>query len=261
MITATSRLPTGGLSFFAVVAALALSLPSPARADVDLVFSPSRNFATLGCDEIINIDLVARANAGANELISGLDVILVWDSAALEFLGEFNCIPPGGGGCPWLGDGFFTDADGINDNLDDGDAIYSAFAQLGAPATVTPAGLVVTTLRFRARAVSAGADLSIAATMGMFAMTVVLDDASADVTGDISSVSTSVIVQPCSCAVGDVNEDGEFTTADFGAAVDVLLGLDTDPDHIAAVDANCDTFANGDDIQLLIDFLYTALDL
>jgi hypothetical protein len=94
---------------------------------------------------------------------------------------------------------------------------------------------------------------------GTSAQTVVLDQDSNDVTGNISSTATLKIAQVCNCAVGDVNQDGHYTLADIDAAVEVYLGNDTTPGHVTAADVNCDNKADGSDIQPLINLLLLAL--
>lgn len=54
---------------------------------------------------------------------------------------------------------------------------------------------------------------------------------------------------------GDVNDDGEIDLGDMSLFVDVLLGLDLDPQRILSSDLNCDGEANGLDIQPLVDLL------
>ncbi len=54
---------------------------------------------------------------------------------------------------------------------------------------------------------------------------------------------------------GDVNDDGEIDPADISPFIDVLLGTDTDPEHILRSDLNCDSAANGLDIQPFVDLL------
>ncbi len=66
-------------------------------------------------------------------------------------------------------------------------------------------------------------------------------------------------IHPCSAAVGDVNGDELVDLNDIAPAVDVLLGLDAAPEHIDAVDANCDGQADGADIQPFVDYLLSFM--
>lgn len=54
---------------------------------------------------------------------------------------------------------------------------------------------------------------------------------------------------------GDVNGDGIIDISDVSIAVDVLLGLDKDPDHYAAANMNGDTIVDIGDINRIIDIL------
>lgn len=55
--------------------------------------------------------------------------------------------------------------------------------------------------------------------------------------------------------LGDVNIDGLRNFGDVLTFVNVLLGVDTDPQRVLRSDVNCDTRANGLDIQPFIDLL------
>jgi len=48
---------------------------------------------------------------------------------------------------------------------------------------------------------------------------------------------------------GDLNGDGDVTTADIPDFVNVLLGVDTIPPHVVAADVNCDGLADGRDVK------------
>ena len=48
---------------------------------------------------------------------------------------------------------------------------------------------------------------------------------------------------------------GDIETDDLNFFILVLLGLDTDPDHVAASDLNMDGLADGDDVQMFVDEL------
>ena len=54
---------------------------------------------------------------------------------------------------------------------------------------------------------------------------------------------------------GDFDGDGAVTTADMNVLIDVLLGLDSDPDHLATADLNMDDDADGRDIQPFVSAL------
>ena len=54
-------------------------------------------------------------------------------------------------------------------------------------------------------------------------------------------------------AVGDTDDDGDLDAADLATFVAVLLGADTDPDHVWISDVNKDCTANGGDIAGFTD--------
>ncbi len=55
--------------------------------------------------------------------------------------------------------------------------------------------------------------------------------------------------------LGDINGDGLVDQADRLLFVDVLLGVDSDPDHVAAADLNLDGAANGADVPAFVKAL------
>ncbi|QDV91885.1 hypothetical protein RAS2_29930 [Phycisphaerae bacterium RAS2] len=56
-------------------------------------------------------------------------------------------------------------------------------------------------------------------------------------------------------AIGDLDDSGDADLPDVPLFVDVLLGLDTDPQHIAQSDLNCSQTTDGSDIALFIQAL------
>lgn len=57
------------------------------------------------------------------------------------------------------------------------------------------------------------------------------------------------------CDAGDLNASGGIDMGDISLFVAVLLGIDTDPVHVTNCDLNCDTRADGLDIQPFVDAL------
>ncbi|MCZ6697372.1 MAG: putative Ig domain-containing protein [Planctomycetota bacterium] len=52
---------------------------------------------------------------------------------------------------------------------------------------------------------------------------------------------------------GDVDQSGTLDLNDVAPFASVLVGLDTDPDHVAAADINCDGASDGRDIQPFVE--------
>lgn len=139
----------------AAVLSLAYGLSPEADAAVNLEWRPTRLSSVVG--DIIEVRLFAVSDTGEDAPTSGMTVVLSWDPARLRLL--VNVDPCTAGPCDpgtydWLQSYFPDDSvlDGLNDSFDDGDAFYSALAQLGADNTpvATADGLWVTSFRFAA---------------------------------------------------------------------------------------------------------------
>ncbi len=223
---------------------------------VDLSFVPT--FDVVRIDDQFDVRVYATSAGSAAQDIGAIDMILNWDPGILDLVSGTTS----GAGYAWFISGFLPDQDGINANLHDGNALYTVMAQPGNPAYAPPPpGLHVATFRFRALAATTGTSVAFTPAFGLYGRTRILEyePANSNVTGDISSTAVIKVIQPCSPVVGDVNLDGGVDWADIAAAVAVLLGQDTDPDHVAAADANCDGVADGRDIQPLTDLLLLLL--
>ncbi|MFQ5494805.1 MAG: S8 family serine peptidase, partial [Phycisphaerae bacterium] len=123
--------------------------------------------------------------------IAALDVALRWDPTVVELVGAID-----NGPYAWMMSGFPDDAalDGLNDSMLDGDAKYTALARIGSAATATPEGLLVTTLRFVARADNAATAIVMAPTLGGSAVTRVFggDAPNRIVTGSLFNADVTV---------------------------------------------------------------------
>ena len=58
--------------------------------------------------------------------------------------------------------------------------------------------------------------------------------------------------------LGDMNDDGKVGLEDIELFIAVLLGLDTDPYHVAAADMNGDGTPDGKDIQPFVSALLSG---
>lgn len=140
-----------------------------------------------------------------------MDVVILWDAARLgaPALGPSQSW--------WLSDGFFeASPGGINVELDDGDAMYTAWANLGAPVTVTDAGLLCVEMTFTAQLSTGLTVIQIAPSLGQYSQTKVFDGSSpnTDIKGELGSAR--IIIFPSqtisSVAEAKLSADGEALT-------------------------------------------------
>jgi hypothetical protein len=175
--------------------ALCLSALASAQGIADLAYSPSMLSASVG--DVVEVQLTAHAASSTPANIGSLDALVQYDASKLTLLGSDQTAAT----YSWFITGFLPDPDGINTDIGDGEALFSALAQPALPATATaPTALVVTTLRFQAIAPSAGTVVSIGVMAGAFGDTMVTDFfvAGLDITGDLSSTATVAITGPVS---------------------------------------------------------------
>ncbi len=178
----------------AIVLILAVAFAAvPARAGlVNMHFLPAAQVVNVG--SVVSIDILLQADGGVAESVSALDAILDWDPLLLQLNGINNA----SAGYAWLAEGFLPDPDGINSNLTDGDAIYTALGQLAAPAFAPPApgSLIVTTVEFTALAETPGTLVRFRPTLGTFGRTQTFAGfvPNSPNTGDISSEALVTIV-------------------------------------------------------------------
>jgi len=186
---------------------------SAALGDIDLEWRPDVQTVTEG--ETVNIGLYAVSDDETDQCIAAMDVILAWDPDYLELEGVDD-----NGPYEWLVSGFPDDSglDGLNDTWLDGDALYTAWAQLGDPAYATPEGLLVTTFQFEALAKTpvCGTELTIPEEYGQYTKTRIFDCEipNYDVHGTLGSAVVKIL-----CAngcVGDLDGDCDVDHSDLG---------------------------------------------
>ena len=239
----------------AMTATLALLVlaTSPTVAGINLEFRP----AAEPCTALrLEVHLYAVSDNGSNQSISAMDVILSWDAEVLELDGvnAAESYP-----YAWLFSGFTNDQglDGLNNTWDDGNALYTAMAQLGGPpAYATPDGLLVTTFRFRKLHVGTATSLTMLDSFGHHTHTVVYDGftPALDVTGTLGS---SVLVPS---AKGDLNCDGVINFGDINPFVLILTSVSEWQAHYPGCDSshgdlNCDGSINFFDINPFVAVL------
>ncbi len=185
------------MNLYGIIAAVVGTawLAEPATAAVDLQWHPLTQTVAVG--QVVEISLYAVSDdPGASQPIASLDVLPGYDPLYVELLGNADTGP-----YAWLWSTFPDDSggDGMNNTWDDGNAKYTALAQPGegGETYATPAGLLVTTLRFSAvQATPPGepAELYMIPEYGLASRTVVHPPGGGDVTGTLSDHALITIV-------------------------------------------------------------------
>ena len=107
-------------------------------AQVNLPLTPPTQFDAV--NSTVTFDL--RAEASTPQSVAAIDAILSWDPTELQFIG------PVAGSYAWFLAGFLPDPDGINLDVTDGNAIYTALAPPATP-LVLPPDIVVASFEFK----------------------------------------------------------------------------------------------------------------
>lgn len=219
----------------------------PAAGAINLEWRPAQQTVRPG--DTVDIGLYAVSDNAGNQPISAMDVLLEWDASTLQLVGVVN-----NGPYAWFQSGFFSDSslDGINNTFADGDAKYTALAQFVTPASATPAGLLVTTVRFQALAGTPGNIVSIPLTLGPSSETAVYGTAfpGQDVTGTRGSAEIVVCFAP---ADGDLNEDGSPDGLDIQDFVQAVLDTSTASVDVCHADFDDDGMIDLGDLDGFID--------
>src|SRR4051812_550641 len=125
-----------------------------AQSQINIEFRPVSSNVPVGADERIGVYLVSSTGE-TDELTSAASIMVGWDRTVLRLLN-----PPVDqtGAAQLLSSGFPGDNGDVNEVVppQDGDGYYSAFARLGQPVACTPAGTLITTLRFQSLAGACG---------------------------------------------------------------------------------------------------------
>jgi hypothetical protein len=158
--------------------------------------------------ENVRVDIVTSSNSGAAAQFDALDAVILWDPAVLELLGKDDTFA----GADFFICGFLPDPDDVNDDLTDGDGIFTALAFPGAPVTVPPAPgtLIVTSLIFRVLAPAPATVVDLLDSIGVFGETRALL-VGADVTGAIAGTGPF----PVGSCDADIDADGDVGFPDL----------------------------------------------
>lgn len=156
--------------------------------------------------EIVAVSLFAVCAGPGNQSLSAVDLAVIWDPAYLAYQG----IDPSGS--VELTASFLPVADpfGINESAipTDGSMLYCAYAPLGSPVVVTPAGVQLATFQFAAiQATPAATLIEMRESLGtpQILSTVWSGDApNTPATGTLANARIGVTLQICP---GDLNDD------------------------------------------------------
>lgn len=183
-----------------LVAGSVFVLTETTRAAVNLGLQPGLQVVNVG--DTIEVQLLVSSNGSGAQSLDALDAVFTWDPSLLSLVGFDNS----GSGAMFFATGFFPDPDGINTDLNDGDAIFTALGPPGSPidVPVAPGNLIVTTFQFEALAPTSDTDIELALQIGVFGRTRALLNGS-EVTGKIKGPSTVTINAPATCATDIVS--------------------------------------------------------
>ncbi|MFT5152371.1 MAG: hypothetical protein ACI841_002369, partial [Planctomycetota bacterium] len=219
---------------------------------IDLAFSPTQSIVQVG--DSVDIRIVATADAITGIDYAAIDALLDYDLTYLALLGVDDTDASEN----WFVSSFLPDPDGINDDLTDGNAIYTALASTSDPATALPAGSIVTTLKFVAILETPGTTLSFLPTMGLWGGTDVYDFhvAGGILTGDFSdTASIRIVSEPtsycfgtealCPCDNDAGPAEGCLNSTGAGAVIDSIGSTSTTSDDLVLVATQVPAFQFG----------------
>lgn len=140
--------------------ALVFTAMGQASALVNLEWRPAQSTVAVG--ESVYLDLYAVSDNSAGDEISAIEVVMLWDPTTIDFWGVVNE--------PldyWLNDGFMSMNGGFNDDpYFDGDALYTAWANLGENVLVSNTGLYCATFEWVALQPTSGTQVTLPASYG-----------------------------------------------------------------------------------------------
>ena len=231
-----------------------LAISSKASANVNLEWRVCPQ--TIGSGETVEVGLYAVSDNDTDQPFLGIQAILAWDPAVLQFLGKTD-----NGPYNWMASCFPDDSglEGLNADCpsgglcdpyctpyNDGDAFYAVLGQLAPPPPyATPEGLLVTTMVFTAVTVTPETELRVLESVGDHASTTVIyadeQQGTQVVTGELGSLTISIAV----CVLkGDLDRDCSVDLVDLGQFGTCLTGPGGGPlepqCQAADFDGDCD---------------------
>lgn len=204
----------------AAIAGVMLSA-STAYALVNLELRPLNH--AVGLNDTISIGIYAVSDNASNQSFTQARVVFTWDPLFLELsetvdnTGAANAFFSG-----------FAPKSLLNLSLDDGDAMYEHLAVVGIPTLATPAGTLLTTLRFTAIDCTASTAVAIipgtipdntVVRFGLFFITGSLGPPSIVSISSVPIPPTAASASPSAICAGD---GGQITLTAVGGSGDVL---------------------------------------
>ena len=178
-----------------------LLLAALAPVDVDMTLTPSTQTVPFDC--IAEVDLVLSASMAAS--VAAVDVIINWDPTKLTLI---QAVP---GDQDWFVAAFLNDPDGINDDVTDGDALFTALPTPSIPLSVPP-DLVVATFQFKV--IDTG-QVGMLASLGTYGKTRVI--------GTIPGEDLTGVIGPPVTIIADLTTSVQTSRVGSPANPDVLL--------------------------------------
>jgi len=177
---------------------LTAAVNSRASANVILEFRPSSQTVLVG--STVNMGLYAVWDGLPHQSFAAVDAIVGWNRTSLRMLNVNNA-----GAVPLLSSGFpFNDPYHLNEVVppQDGNGLYQALANFGAPVTPTSGGVLLTTLRFTALAQTPPTPVDFLVSGGSpLGYTRVYDGTvpNLDITGGLRGATVTIVPEPASC--------------------------------------------------------------
>lgn len=188
----------GGIVAFSVVASVHAGGAGPL---INLEFRPS--FQSVNVGSVVSIGIYASSTF-ATRTLSSYDLIFSWDPTFLQLTGLDNT-----GAVPMAANAFYNAAatGGINESIPpaDGTGMVTGFAipmPINAPVATT-SGILLTTLKFNALALTPSTPLTILSSAGTptkFSMVVDGEVPNLDVTGSFSNAAVQIVPAPATGA-------------------------------------------------------------
>ncbi len=188
----------GALAMGVGLAVLGMS-GSKAAAFINVELRPA--FQSVPVGATVSIGLYAVSGSASNQGFAAAQIIFNWQTPFLQMLANSNA-----GAISLLSSSFPTDPYGLNEAAipQDGSAMYVANAMFGSPALATPAGTLLTTLRFTALAPTGLTPLNLLASAGNpVGQTIMFDGTipNTSVTGTLTGGAVQIVPAPASAFI------------------------------------------------------------